>query len=70
MNIHPDTTPTLHGAKSVREFCAHWRISRATFYQLVKSGQLRAVKLGRATRVTAADEAAFANSLQQLGRAA
>ena len=62
------TSPSV--AKTVKEFCAHWRMSRAKFYNLVKTGQLRAVKLGRSTRVMAVDEAAFASSLQQLGRTA
>ncbi|MDW8414660.1 MAG: helix-turn-helix domain-containing protein [Thermaurantiacus sp.] len=38
-------------------------VSRATLYRLIATGRLRAVKLGRATRLYVEDIEAFARSL-------
>ncbi len=36
---------------TVKEFCAAKKCSRTKFYEELKSGRLKAVKLGRATRI-------------------
>lgn len=48
---------------TVGEVMASKRISRATFYKLLATGKLRAVKCGRKTLVEAADLARFDASL-------
>ena len=53
-------------AFAVREFCARYSICRATFYDEVKRGRLRAIKLGRKTIVMRADADAWAASLPEL----
>ncbi len=35
---------------TVRQVCEAWNISRATLYRLVQRGQVKPVKIGRATR--------------------
>jgi excisionase family DNA binding protein len=40
-------TRTLEGLLTPTEVCERLRISRATFYRLVRDGELRAVRLGR-----------------------
>jgi hypothetical protein len=54
------------GAKSLRRFCKDWDISRPTVYRLAAAGRLKLSKVAGATRITYADEAAFAASLKQL----
>ncbi|QXF12800.1 MULTISPECIES: helix-turn-helix domain-containing protein [Sphingopyxis] len=46
------------GSRPVNEFCAWARIGRTRFYEIINSGELRAVKYGRRTFVPtkAADE--------------
>ncbi|MGH2450817.1 MAG: helix-turn-helix domain-containing protein [Candidatus Limnocylindria bacterium] len=44
MSAH--ATPTLDALLTPGEVCAALRISRATFYRYVQSGDLRAVRLG------------------------
>jgi excisionase family DNA binding protein len=40
---------------SVAEACAAARISRTTVYELIRSGELTAIKIGRSTRIRASD---------------
>lgn len=47
------------GARGVNDFCRAYGISRSTFYEQVREGRLRTVKLGKKTLVLASDEAAF-----------
>lgn len=47
----------------VSEFCERYAISRATFYRLVKRGDLVIYKVGCASRVKASDAEAWLASL-------
>ena len=55
------------GALSPEEFCRRYSLGRTKFYQLVSSGQLRAVKAGRRTLVLNQDATAWAESLPAMG---
>jgi len=57
-------------AKTIDEFARDWRLGRTTVYALASQGKLRLTKIGKATRILAEDERAFAESLKQAGRAA
>ena len=48
---------------TVAEFCLKFRISRSSAYGLLRCGALRAVKVGRGTRIRRADAAAWAERL-------
>lgn len=52
---------------TVRQFLDETSIGRTTFYRLVKSGQLRILKVGRASRISRADAERWAASLPKLG---
>jgi len=43
--------PDSHRLLTVAEACAQLRISRPTFYALVRTGRLRTITIGRARRV-------------------
>lgn len=47
----------------VSDFCARYAVSRATFYRLVKRGQVSICKVGSASRVRLADAEAWEASL-------
>jgi excisionase family DNA binding protein len=53
-------------AFAVNEFCARYGIARDTFYQEVRRGRLRALKLGKKTLILRADAEAWAESLPAL----
>jgi excisionase family DNA binding protein len=53
-------------AFAVREFCARYGICRDTFYNEVRRGRLRALKLGKKTIVMRADADAWAACLPAL----
>ena len=61
--------PTIKEALAVREFCARYGICRQTFYDEVKRGRIRAVKLGKKTIILRADAEAWAKSLPALNLA-
>jgi excisionase family DNA binding protein len=63
-----DSTP--REALAVREFCAFYGICRQTFYDEVRRGRLRALKVGRKTVVLKSDAEAWRNSLPPLKLAA
>ena len=50
-------------ALSVKQFCAAYGICRQTFYDEIKRGRLKAVKLGAKTMVLKADADSWAASL-------
>jgi hypothetical protein len=50
-------------AFTVAEFCERNDMCKATFYELLKSGQLKARKRGSRTIVLASDELEWLNSL-------
>lgn len=53
-------------AKTIIELAQDYRVGRSTVYRLIEDGQLRAAKIGRATRILAEDEAAFVRNLPSL----
>jgi hypothetical protein len=61
---------SVREAFAVREFCAHYGICRQTFYDEIRRGRLRALKLGKKTIVLRADAEAWRNSLPPLRLAA
>lgn len=53
-------------AFAVREFCARYGICRQTFYDEVRRGRLRALKLGKKTIVLRADADAWVATMPAL----
>lgn len=54
------------GAMTVREFCDRYRIGHTLAYELIKRGELRAVKCGSRTLILARDARAWECSLRPL----
>ena len=54
------------GAMTVREFCVRYRIGHTRTYELIKRGELRAVKCGSRTLILARDARAWEGSLPAL----
>jgi hypothetical protein len=52
-----------HRAKSIKQFCADWSMSRTKAYELINGGNLRTVLVGSRRMVLREDEDAFAASL-------
>jgi len=65
-----DTEAFPVAAYTKRQFAQRWNFGMTKVHELIASGQLRAVKVGRHTRIPVAAEQAFAASLQQANRAA
>lgn len=61
MSEHP--TPKDDSLETVDEVCDALRIGRTRFYDLLKSEQLTAVKLGSSTRVRRSERLRFQASL-------
>ena len=53
-------------ALTLKDFCDGYRVCRETAYQQIRTGRLRAVKLGRRTLIMRADVEAWAASLPEL----
>jgi excisionase family DNA binding protein len=53
-------------ALTLKDFCDAYRVCRETAYQQIRTGRLRAVKIGRKTLVLRADADAWAASLPEL----
>jgi excisionase family DNA binding protein len=56
----------MDSASTIKSFCERYDICRPTFYKLVRSGQLEAVKFGNKTVITAEAERAFLAKLPRL----
>jgi excisionase family DNA binding protein len=61
----PSTPPAL---LTVPEAMSALRLSRATIYELIRSGELGSVKVGRCRRIPAQAVAAFVAELVEGGR--
>jgi excisionase family DNA binding protein len=59
-------TTSAKPAKSIAQFAKDWGFGRPKIYELIAAKQLRAVKIGKATRILASDEVAFAAALPEL----
>ena len=55
-----NTPPIL---MTIREFCACYRLGRTRAYELIKSGAVVAIKVGRSTRITVESAEAWFRSL-------
>jgi excisionase family DNA binding protein len=53
-------------ALTLKDFCDAYRVCRETAYQQIRTGRLRAVKVGRKTLILRADADAWAASLPEL----
>ncbi len=58
--------PRLIGAFTLKDFCGSYRVCREKAYQEIRTGRLRAVKLGRKTLILRADAEVWAASLPEL----
>lgn len=63
MTMTEDKKKSERRAFDISEFCHRYRIGRSSFYKEVKSGRLRAVRVGRRVIVTADDAEAWLASL-------
>jgi excisionase family DNA binding protein len=54
------------GAMTVKEFCASYKIGNTLIYDLIKRGDLRAVKVGRRTLILKQDAQTWARLLPAL----
>jgi excisionase family DNA binding protein len=59
----PDENVGELGALTVREFCQRYRLGNSLAYDLIKRGDLRAVKCGRRTLLLAKDVAEWEKGL-------
>lgn len=55
---------------TVAEFSSRFAVSRPTIYRLVARGELRLVKIGRASRIRCEDASRWAAGLPSVGSAA
>jgi excisionase family DNA binding protein len=56
--------PITEPASSIKELSAELNCSEVTIWRAIKSGDLRAVKIGRLTRILPEDKRAFLASRQ------
>jgi len=61
--MNPDQYDDLRGAHSIDAFCKAWGIGRTRVYELINSGELRAVKCGTRTLILRHDAETWARSL-------
>jgi len=53
-------------ALTLKDFCDAYRVCRETAYQQIRTGRLRAVKVGRKTLIMHADAEVWAAALPEL----
>ncbi len=53
-------------AFTIKEFCDAYRLCRESAYRQIRTGKLRAVKLGRRTLILRSDAEAWAAALPEL----
>lgn len=61
MSVHPDLDLPPIQLYDVNEVCERLRISRTSFYGLVRDGQIVVTRIGRLTRVSHANLLAYVN---------
>jgi len=54
------------GALTLLDFCARYSVGRTTAYAQIRSGRLRALKVGRRTLIAVADAEAWFQSLRPI----
>jgi excisionase family DNA binding protein len=59
-----------HTLLSIRYFCEEYTVSRSLTYRLIALGQLKAVKIGKLTRIRREDAEAWAANLHSYKPAA
>lgn len=57
-------------SSSIDDIAERYGISYTTVWRIIKRGELKAVKIGRATRILPQDEDAWVSSLKPMGRTA
>lgn len=70
MNSQPPVITLQPIAMSVREAAAYLGAGESTIWKAVRERRLRALKMGRSTRILRKDADAFISSLPALGEAA
>lgn len=70
MNSQPSPVPLQPVALSVREVAAYLGAGESTIWKAVRQRRLRALKMGRSTRILRTDADAFILSLPAVGEAA
>jgi len=70
MNSQSFITPSQPIAMSVRETAAYLGAGESTIWKAVRERRLRALKMGRSTRILRTDADAFISSLPAIGEAA
>jgi excisionase family DNA binding protein len=70
MNSQATVTPFQSAAMSVRDFAALINAGESTAWKLIRERRVRAVKLGRSTRILRSDADAFIAGLPTVGQAA
>jgi excisionase family DNA binding protein len=54
-------------ALTVRQFARQWNISERQVWRLIKTGQLKVVRIGRAVRITKKDADTFGENVSRDG---
>lgn len=70
MNSQPSIIPLQPITMSVREAATYLGAGESTIWKAVRERRLRAVKMGRSTRILRTDADAFISTLPVLGEAA
>lgn len=70
MNPQPTVTPLQPISMSVREAATYLGAGESTIWKAVRERRLRALKMGRSTRILRVDADAFVAGLPAIGEAA
>ncbi|QIG48805.1 excisionase family DNA-binding protein [Nordella sp. HKS 07] len=70
MDSQPTILPLQPVTMSVREAAAYLGAGESTIWKAIRERRLRALKMGRSTRILRVDADAFISSLPVLGEAA
>ncbi len=67
MRTTPNGSDDIRGALSIRRFGEVYSVGHTKTYELIKTGQLRAIKLGARTLITRKDAEDFLSRLPTIG---